>query len=52
MHHYISFIINHMDQAIDVVALIKVNLDSIATLTPMVKELADKSRAEEGVARY
>lgn len=41
-----------MDQPIDVVALVKINPDSVATLAPMVKDLADKSRAEEGVARY
>lgn len=43
---------NHMDQPIDVVAVVKINPDSVATLAPMVKDLADKSRAEEGVARY
>lgn len=41
-----------MAEPIDVVALIKINPDAVATLGPIVKDLADKSRAEEGVARY
>lgn len=41
-----------MAEPIDVVALIKIKPDAIATLAPVVKDLADKSRTEEGVAKY
>jgi quinol monooxygenase YgiN len=35
-----------------VVALLKISPDQLTNLEPFVKNLAEKSRAEEGVARY
>jgi quinol monooxygenase YgiN len=41
-----------MAEPINVVALLKVDPINLKTLEPYIKNLADKSRAEEGVARY
>jgi quinol monooxygenase YgiN len=41
-----------MTEPINVVALLKVDPSKIKDLEPYVKNLADKSRQEEGVARY
>lgn len=41
-----------MADPINVVALLKLDPDNVNTLHPYVKNLADKSRNEEGVNRY
>lgn len=41
-----------MTEPINVVALLKVDPSKIKELEPIVKNLADKSRQEEGISRY
>jgi quinol monooxygenase YgiN len=41
-----------MTEPINVVALLKVDPSKIKELEPVVKNLADKSRQEEGISRY
>jgi quinol monooxygenase YgiN len=41
-----------MTEPINVVALLKVNVEKIEALEPYVKNIANKSRLEEGVVRY
>lgn len=41
-----------MTEPINVVALLKVDVSKIEALEPYVKNIADKSRLEEGVLRY
>jgi len=41
-----------MTEPINVVALLKVDPSKIKELEPIVNNLADKSRQEEGISRY
>lgn len=41
-----------MTEPVNVVALLRIKPDKLDILDPLIKNLADKSKAEEGVARY
>jgi len=41
-----------MAEHIDVVAIVRIHADKVPEALPLVKQLVESSRAEEGVLRY